>query len=77
MMLKDSASRAISGCLGSGMSGVSNSLLPMAREAAIICCTGVSRRMTIKPVTQPSATHSATTTVCSMVMRSFRAEMVV
>ena len=49
----------------------------MAREAAIICCTGVSRRMTIKPVTQPSATHSATTTVCSMVMRSFRAEMVV
>ena len=36
MRLKDSASWPISGCLGSGMSGVSNWLRLMAREASII-----------------------------------------
>ena len=36
MRLKDSASCPISGCLGSGMSGVSNWLRLMAREASII-----------------------------------------
>ena len=75
MRLKDSASWPISGCLGSGISGVSNWLRLMAWDATIIWETGVSSRMTIRPEAQPSATHSATTTICIRAIRSPSSEI--
>ena len=49
----------------------------MERTPSDIASTKPPRFMSLRGRNMAAATHSATTTVCSMVMRSFRAEMVV